>query len=162
MTKKNTNKLLIFGVVLLWGYIIFEVITAIIKSSPDSINGTDTLAFRNNLSSEKYISSGEALIDVSLVRDPFNFTPAKPIVSSTPMPKPINMDRLPAGIMYRIAGVIINENRRVVLLEDKTDNRSVFLRENDKYENLKIIGIQHQVVVLEESGIKKIYELEKK
>ena len=162
MKRKNLNKLLIAGVVLLWGYIIIQVILSYShnKSELIKIDEKELNSSKMHIDLSKDTSTSS---DIMITRDPFNFLTIKPApVTPSPVEKKIDMDKVPAGIMYRIAGVIINELRQVVLVEDFTNKRSVFLRENEKYENLKILSVQYQEVILEESGVRKAIEIDKK
>ena len=58
-------------------------------------------------------------------------------------------------LAYEIKGIIINDRKKLVVFEDKINSKTVFLREGEVYQILKLIKITTDRVILIENGAKK-------
>jgi hypothetical protein len=153
-TKRKITYLLTAGTLLLWGIVIFRVISFLSHDSGSA--GGEYPARGNN----EYIQSeGRVRWDtlsvssMSLNRDPFQYR--QPVVvkmqieaktEKISMPKPSDLR------VFIISGVIISEHDRLVILKEKDDGREMFLRQNQEYGNMRIIDIQRDTITIIENG----------
>lgn len=60
-------------------------------------------------------------------------------------------------LSYLIKGVIINNNSKLAIMQDITNNKIVFLRKGDRYQGIKIKEISAtNVTLLENNELKEI------
>jgi hypothetical protein len=158
--KDKKNKLTVPLIIItfaLWGLIIYKVINYLNSPGEDKSemvidkNETASLPLRNNLQQE------EALANSTIERDPFVFRkkqPVKPINEIVPIQvKKVIPPKL--LLNYVVNGIIINQKSKLVLFEDRTNNKTVFLREGEQYLSVRIKKIFTDKVVLIEDSIKK-------
>lgn len=158
MNKKLLNRILIFGVVLIWGVISVQIIKAILKKHEDKIKLDEPVIENNYSTKPPYGMDSISTALQVLLRDPFEFN--KPVVKQEPLPiDHREVDRKPAGIMFKVGGIVINENRRSVLIEDLTNKKTVFLRVNERYLNLKIIALKYDSAVIDDNTTTAEYKL---
>lgn len=160
MKKKPIQFMLIACTIVIWGVIIFQVYLALKKSGDDPIKSDDLQS--DVVTPVKLPSLGDSseTAFIQLARDPFSFPSVHheaALVKSTAA----DPDYQPAGIIYRIAGIIINSGSKVIMLEDLSYKKTLYLHENEKYENLQILKINDKTVLLRESGIPKTFEITK-
>ena len=156
--KQNKNKLLIplAGVVLIiWGMIIINIIDILGKDEP---NESDDFEFytENEMSYSNASNSSIEIKPETLDRDPFCFPQTKPKNSSKKNSTKVKKE-IPS-ISYNVNGVIINGNKKLVILEDVTNDKTVFLREGDTYENIKIKRIySDRLLIIDKGKNKELY-----
>jgi hypothetical protein len=178
MNKKKKNitiiPLLIITFVV-WGVIIYKVI-AHFKSgddaSPEVITNVASIAdpVVRNTDNAGFIESEY----VSLDRDPFVLKRITKVNGNTEQNRLINHDvvqNLPQKqkidlsqinkIEYAINGVIINNESKLVILEDLTNKKILFMRKGDEYNDIIIKLIDLNKVTLTEKGITKEIEIKK-
>jgi hypothetical protein len=93
---------------------------------------------------------------VDLKRDPFLFK-KKRIVRKREKTAPAKQMKFENDIDFVINGVIWKKNRKLVILQDRTNNSTMFLHEGEKYKNLEINFISPtSVSLLQNNKEKKI------
>jgi len=159
---------------LVWGIIIYKVIdhfkssndrtSEIITNIASVVDPVNRNSVKNDVIETEY---------VSLDRDPFvlkrimkvndNVGQNKQLNQSTfPRLKPIIKTEQPQiKFDYVINGVIINEESKLVILEDITNKKIIFMRVEDKYKDIVIKSIDVNKIVLNENGILKDIEIKK-
>ena len=165
MNKRKPNKKflipLVIITIIIWGIIVKNIIA---YYSNDSVEKTEVISLPENMeitdSVKKENSSFVNTIYLSLPKDPFVFhdNPERITKQETKINrlsgKRFNPNNgvSPKSLNYSIKGIIINASNKMVLLEDRTENNTVFLRERDFYKNIRIKKINAGVVELEEDG----------
>jgi len=153
VSKKTLNKVLIAGVAIIWGLVVFRFVLSFFASGKDTVVPED-LSLDNSELNLPILSRDTSASQLPLLsRDPFFFGMTK-VVAKQPVNPLADADRRPAGINYRIGGIICNNKRKIVILEDLSFNTTVFLRKSDKYKNLKILSITKDQVEIDEGGRK--------
>ena len=159
MNKKKLNQLLAGVVFIIWAVIIAQVVNTLIKNRSDS-NNSDIIKDEQSLLPASVTKDTLVSNEIVLDRDPFELNPV--IVHYTaPAKEPAKADTKPAGIMFRVGGVVINNERKVVLLDDLTNKKTMFLREQEHYLNLQIISIKQESVVISDNGLKAEYKIDR-
>lgn len=153
MSKKTLNRVLIAGVAIIWGLVVFRFVLSFFASGKDTAVPEDLSLESSELNLPILSRDTTTLQPLPLSRDPFFFGMPKVVVKQPANPL-ADADRRPAGINYRIGGIICNDKRKVVILEDLSFNTTVFLRKSDKYKNLKILSITKDQVEIDEGGRK--------
>lgn len=153
--KKNIKfYLLLCVVVLVWGMIFSKIYSHYTQNEENVIKLTDN-SIDKNLVKINYINEKDEQLEyVKLSKDPFTFTKIrkkKKTVNSN-----IKKTEVPKEtIEFSINGVIINKNSKMLILNDVTNNQTVFLREGEKYKYIKIKSIkQTSVTFLEYNDLK--------
>lgn len=105
------------------------------------------------------ISAPDSFYSIKLNRDPFQFEkiiePSEKVKSSN-VPVSTSLHK-PAR--YKINGVILNNRRKMIVLEDLDENRTIFLREGELYKTLLIKSILKSKIVVVDNHKEKIIEL---
>ncbi len=159
--NKKSNFFLILTVVVIWGVIGFKVFNYLTAGDDAGIIENSETEFDVNISEseEKSINEADNVSYINLKRDPFLFKKkrnSKPKKRETPEEKSI----IANDIDFVINGVIMKEDRKLVILQDRTNNSTMFLREGEKYKNLKINSISPSVVSLFQNNKEKKITLE--
>jgi hypothetical protein len=164
LKQKSSKFILVLIVVttIIWGVVIYklvdyfnfnndednEVITEVEPVNPKRINKD----FKNELDIIKFIE---------LERDPFTFG-SKQTVTNLERTTPPPQQHLPPTvnepkINYAINGVIINGESKLVIFEDLTNSKTLFLKEGEVYNDITIKEIgKKKVSIVEFDGIKDI------
>jgi type II secretory pathway component PulC len=151
--KRKLTYLLSAGTALIWGIVIFRAVSLL---SQDAVIYT----YKNTeIDRGAIVRSGSAMRRDTLFasipsdRDPFQFRKTVPVKKnvdaeekkvSIPVPSP--------SLSYVISGVIVGEHDRLVVLDDKDENKQVFLRINQDYKNISIIEIRPDTITIVENG----------
>ncbi|MFO7445405.1 MAG: hypothetical protein R6W90_03520 [Ignavibacteriaceae bacterium] len=157
--KKKITIILLAATVCLWGVILYNVFyyyTSSGEEEPDVIIENENVLYtpvKKNLENE------EAVFYEEIVRDPFVFrkkiapVPEEEITPEVFTPPPPPEPKL----NYQINGTIINASSKLVIFEDRTNNKTLFLREGETYNGIKItsIGID-KIKVVEDHEVKEI------
>lgn len=143
--RKIFNYLLILIVINVWGVIIFNIINYF-----KSDNDTDiTINAQKPIIKASYGKYHEVNLDtiayIHLGKSPFVFrqTIVKPVI----LTKPKLLTSVPQ-MRFNISGVIINNVSRLVILQDLSNNQTVFLSEGDKYKDITIKKIDVERVLI--------------
>lgn len=170
--KGKNNKAVIFLLLvtfLVWGTILYNVIKYY-KSRGDG-EVTETKAFFDEAGSKS--SGNMSQVDVyddgmkyqSLDYDPFRMEQAIPSESSFRVKKSAFLEEkiIPAKprLNYRISGVIINRGNKLVVFEDISEGKTVFLREGEIYKDVIIESVLMDKVTLTDDGLTKEIMLQK-
>lgn len=178
MSKKKKNIAFIpilLVTLIVWGVIIYKVI-AHLKSSedanPEIVTNTANVADPINRNSIKadIIETEYA----SLERDPFVLKGISKVKDNKELNGQTNSDVAQKllqkqkadsphldKIQYTINGVIINKESKLVILEDITNKKTIFMREKEEYKDIIIKAIYLNKVVVTENGSKKEIEIKK-
>lgn len=164
LKKPRVVWILLAAVTFVWGIILLQIF-AYFSEDPDNTN-----VIENNHSThfdtkdDKYYSVPDNIsIDyIKLGRDPFSF--GKNVdehIGATVVPnnrkyrvkdKILDNNATHNNINYKINGVIINSENKIVVFEDLTNNKTRFLKEGDTYINIVINEISKKSVSLTEGG----------
>lgn len=159
-TKSKKNKIvyiLIICTVVLWGFI-GKYLVEFYKAYKDD-NETVTANAAQNMKPVLLSGVQDTVSNITQMRDPFAFNKKEAPVKTEAAPKP---DEYRALINYKINGVIINKDEKVVVFEDVTSNHTLYLNEGDDYSDIHIVKISIKEVILKEHGLIKTISLEKR
>jgi hypothetical protein len=140
--------------VIIWGIILYNIIAYFTLPSDPVVHktGENTLVTADevkvNQTDELKILEYE-----KLPRDPFLFAKTK----NQRVAKKIRRKKKPDSppIKYRINGIVLNNNSRLVVFEDLTNKKTLFLREGEAYSDIQIKKISETNIILTERGEKK-------
>jgi hypothetical protein len=161
LTKNKFTYVLIAAVVLLWGFIIFNIVGYINSGDESSVNDhVNKIKLPAKSSNIKFKRVDiDTLTFTRLNKNPFVFE--KRIVKVSKIIKPKFTLPPPPTINFNISGVIINENKKLVVFNDLTNNKTVFLSEGDKYKDIKIKSIDVEKVTYLENNQEKVIQLKR-
>jgi hypothetical protein len=150
-TKKIKFSLLIAGTLFVWGNILYYLYYNI--TTPSKTIGKNTLLIQcDSVSHRVNFESVKSLI---IKRDPFGFALLKEPIQKKE--SPIKIPKKEFSFDYRINGVIVNMNDKLVLVEDQVTHQIYFMREGDNFNFLTILKIKKNLIeVLEENTLKHI------
>ena len=162
MKKNKSNKkvlaLLTIAVIIIWGAIGYR--SVIYFFSDD--NSANEIQLENDLVKSDLDNINFNLSETSveykkLARDPFLYTMPKNKPAKKSLVQKAAAKTKIDTIDYRINGVIINDRSKMVILEDITNNSTLFLREGEKYKYIVIKKIlNNSVLVLENKKRKEV------
>ena len=98
-----------------------------------------------------------------LLNDPFTFTKMKKANDTLKVYKKI-VKKPPVfvpALQFKIDGIIINNDRKMITLVDLSNNKTVFLREGESYNSIKIKNISKDKVEVVENGVTMDIEVER-
>ncbi len=141
--KKSIQILLIIAVCIIWGLIILRMVDFFTRdvetATGHPVSGEiDSLKIplRTETSSDGVLPK----------RNPYTYDISSPVAieqeESYPIPVP-----LPQNI-YKVSGLIINGNSKLVILEDTKTLKTFFLRVGEKQDNIKVLKIEEKEVLL--------------
>jgi hypothetical protein len=158
--KKKNIIILIVVVIIIWGIVLSNVISYVhsthenydenIQSNNDSVS-----------KSGRQPAHFEETEFITLKRDPFGLPRLHTLSKLKPNPKIVhekNEKSPPVQIDYKIAGTIVNDTEKLLVLEDITNKTTVFLKEGELYKGIKIDSILTESITLTQgSATKKIH-----
>lgn len=172
--KTKNNKAVVFLLIItfaVWGMILYNVIKYYKSRSGNSEDaGEIVTSFNegmkassvNKSSAESYETSMQYK---SLDRDPFRMEKARTTEDNVPVKKssPREEKLIPVKprLNYKISGVIINKGNKLVVFEDITGGKTLFLREGETYKGVTIESVLMDKVTLSEDGLTKEIMLQK-
>ena len=95
-----------------------------------------------------------------LKRDPFLLRKKHTAKKSKIKNPKVEPKKFTEDIDFVINGVILKKNKKLVILQDRTNNKCMFLREGDKYKNLKINFISSTTISLLQNDIERKINIE--
>ena len=156
-TSNKSNLILLLSVTVIWGVIGTKIFYYFNAGNDSEITGNAILEFEAAVNDED-INPGDVTKNVSYIdleRDPFQLK--KRAVIKRKKEVPVERPEIENDIDFVISGVILKEDRKLVILQDRTNNNTMFLREGEKYKNLKINFISPtSVSLLQNNKEKKI------
>lgn len=164
-TKKKKNKKffipLLVTVIVVWGLLIFRVVSTLTHNNNETItNETSTDTSFNSLLEAGRKKEKINLQYEKLDRDPFRkYQSSSPKIVATQKsrPKEVFPKEIKKKIQYSINGVIIRPNKKMIVLEDKTNNKTLFLHEGETYKDITIkIITSNKVTYLHDKELKEI------
>lgn len=160
-SSASKNKLvyfLVLAVIGLWGIIIYNIIGYF--KSDDDTNLNLNNQTKNHSIPTAYKFSNVDLDTLSfrqLNKSPFEFEKEAVVV-----PKVIKPFIPPPPVLnYNISGVIINGGKKLVILNDLTNNKTIFLSEGDNYKSISIKSIDVEKVIVIENHVEKTIVLKR-
>lgn len=172
--KAKNNKAVIFLLIVtlaVWGAILYNVIKYYKSRSGSEDAGEILTSFTeeglkaSSVNKSSVESYGTAMQYKSLDRDPFRMEKARPKEDNIPVKKssPHEEKLIPVKprLNYKISGVIINKGNKLVVFEDVTGGKTLFLREGDTYKDITIESVLMDKVTLSEDGLTKEIMLQK-
>lgn len=154
MNYSGKNKFavpLLLIVLIVWGVIIYEIINefnideSVIKLPEDNYLSRDSLVYN-----KKKVIELDTIQYVKFRRDPFVFLKSIKRKNKKPVKQ---LTQVQTNLEFKVGGVLINAKRRIVILEDLTNSKTIFMREGDSYKNLIIKKIEKGGIVLLINGI---------
>jgi len=143
-TNKHILRLLVGALLIVWGLIVYEVVTAIYFNGDKEIGSPDSLIKNKDKSAEQFRYSEN-------VRDPFQYHSTKTdTMKHARIPKPIPSVWNPPP--YHLKGIIDARSGKMVILED-VSGETYFLQRGDTLHGVRILAIESKRVR---------YEFEKK
>ena len=161
--KKKINIPLIIIVIVIYGLVAVKAIDYFKSngddSNQDSITNEDVSMASNSNHSKQGLDDSFKFKD--LLNDPFTFTKMKKANDTAKVHKKI-VSKPPVfvpSLQFQIEGVIINNDRKMITFVDLSNNKTVFLREGEKYSTIKIKSISKDKVEVVENGITRDIEV---
>jgi hypothetical protein len=143
-TNKHILRLLVGALLIVWGLIVYEVITAIYFGGDKEIGSADRLIKNRDKSGEQFRYSEN-------VRDPFQYRSSNTdTLKHARIPKPIPPVWNPPP--FHLKGIIDARSGKMAILEDAS-GESFFLQRGDTLHGVRILAIESNHVQ---------YEFEKK
>ena len=161
LKKNKFTYILTAAVALLWGIIIFNIV-GYINSGDENVTAVhiNKIKFTSKSSDIKFkpvdidtlsftsLNKNPFMFEKRIVRAPKTFTPR---ITPPPMPT----------INFKISGVIINKDKKLVVFNDLTNNITVFLSEGNTYKDILIKSIGVEKVTYLENKQEKIIKLKR-
>ena len=152
--KSKSIYVLLISVVIIWGIVIYKVSDFLLSARFDNMEIKEVKDLSIDVTNHMPLSnSGHKGTYMKIKRDPFIFSnqgvPKKKIVSV------INNKSYTEQISYKPKGVIINNFSKLVILEDMSNDTTLFLRVGEQYEGIKILKISADYVRVLEGGKEK-------
>lgn len=154
--NKRNIAILIIIVTVIWGVVLINIISFVRFNTK-----SEKVTFKNNdRDSVKVINHSQKLEETKytyLQRNPFEL-PIRKVHhhkinhTKTLIKKPVSQI---IHLNYKISGTIVNDTDRMLVLEDFTNKKTVFLKEGDVYEGIKIDSILTEHVTLTENHVKR-------
>jgi hypothetical protein len=137
-------RLLVGALLIVWGLIVYEVISAIYFGGDKEIGSADRLIKNKDKSGEQFMYNEN-------VRDPFQYRSSKTdTMKRANRPKPIAVVWNPPP--FRLKGIIDARSGKMAILED-VSGETFFLQRGDTLHGVRILAIESNHV---------LYEFEKK
>ena len=150
-------------VFIIWGLVIYKVMDYFNFSDADETKNVLVDDPVNQvLSSNIRKNNIDTLNYIELDRNPFIFAARQKITVTKQKNKPPKKQIPPVKkqkINYAINGVIINEKHKLVIFEDLTNNKTLFLKEGEVYNEITIKEIGKKNVSIVEAEIIKEFSL---
>ena len=163
MIKPNNkpNLFLFLTVTVIWGVIGMKVFYYFTTGNETEIIGGSGIEFDAGINQEdiRPVSEADDVSYVDLKRDPFLLKKQR-VAGKKKKDIPVEQPKIAEDIDFVINGVIMKEDRKLVILQDKTNNSTMFLREGEKYKNLKINFISPSTVSLLQNNKEKKITIE--
>lgn len=141
---------LLLIVLIVWGVIIYEIIIEFHPGESVLILPEENYLSRYNLeSNKKKAIEFDTIKYVKFRRDPFVFVKSIKRGGEKPIKQ---LTQVQTILEFKVGGVLINAKRRIVILEDLTNSKTLFMREGDSYKNLIIKKIEKGGIVLLNNG----------
>ncbi|MCF8355218.1 MAG: hypothetical protein K9H48_12270 [Melioribacteraceae bacterium] len=138
MKNKNLRLILFSLVIVIWGFVIFRILSYYEKNGSASITKSDI-----NIDKDfnEIIPLKDSIQFLRLKRDPFKISPKeKDDVKKNIHPK-VTQSTKREELMFSINGVIINHDSKLVVINVENSSELIFLKEGEKYKSIKITGI---------------------
>ncbi len=158
--KNKLTYFLILATIALWGVIIFNIINYFKKDDED----TSTTSAKNNNYDPKTLPAKFTEVDIDTIsfvelrKNPFEF---EGIISQAPKQVLQKYIPPPPALDFMISGVIINGDKKLAILNDLTNNKTVFLSEGDSYRSISIKSIAVERVTVMENHKEKVLFLKR-
>lgn len=148
--------LLLVVVIILWGVIITKVINYFTSNDEQEIEIIDE-QINSSLFSKRSNAESEANIEyVKLNRDPFVLNPIRNVIKK--VVKKEEPEKPKEYLNFLVNGVLINNKSKTVLIQDQTNNQTVFLKEGDEYKSIKIVSISpSEIKIKENNEVRTVY-----
>ncbi len=159
-TKNKLTYFLTLAAIALWGVIILNVVNYF----KEVHNDKSTIVEKPTNYDNKILPTKFSQVDidtlsfVELNKNPFEFGNIVLPVSKPVMKKIVPL--LPI-INFKISGVIINGDKKLAILNDLTNNQTVFLSEGKVYKNILIKSIDVEAVTVIENNQQKVLVLKR-
>jgi hypothetical protein len=154
LNKKNKITIVLLTATLfLWGGILYNIIlyfTSQEEKEPEVIVENSGLNLKHIREADKM---DENILYKEISRDPFVFRIKEPVIEEA---LPVNTPPQPK-LQYSIAGTIITSTNKLVVFEDRSNNKTLFLREGDEYNGIKITSVSGDHIKIMED--KKLIEI---
>ena len=163
--KKKINIPLIIIVIVIYGLVAVKAIdyfnTNGDDSNENSVTNEDVSIVSNSNQSKHELD--DSFKFKNLLNDPFTFTKMKKANDTVKVYKKI-VRKPPVfvpSLQFKIDGIIINNDRKIITLADLANNKTVFLRERESYSSIKIKSIGKDRVEVVENGISRDIEVQR-
>lgn len=154
------SKIIVFltvTTIVIWSVIIYNIITYFLPSDDildnSLLNGITTV----NDNKSNGVETKDEIQFEKIDRDPFSLPK---IETSQKVAKNVKSKPIPQIplIIYKINGVVINDNNKLIILEDITNQYTAFLHEGEEYKNIKIKIISDtKITLMEDKEQKEIF-----
>jgi len=131
-TNKNILRLLVGALIIVWGLIIYQVISALYFS------GDEEIVNAGNLIKNRDKNAVQFVYDES-VRNPFQFRPTK--INTTKHIKPKSVTQTWNPPPFQLKGIIDARSGKMAILEDQS-GETFFLQRGDTIQGVRILAIK--------------------
>jgi hypothetical protein len=105
------------------------------------------------------ITSSDSFYYIKLNRNPFLFDKITEQTDKPKSPKVSGSISMNKPIRYKINGVILNNKRKIIILENLDESNTVFLREGESYKTILIKSILKNKIILIDGNEEKTIQL---
>ena len=152
--NKKINVILIIAVITIWGVIGVKVISYLINKNESGIEKIEDV-FDNDKTILKNETSNSNLKYVRISRDPFLLGKIQRNLSVDNSSIDNVKQNQPEALKFHIKGILFSKKKKIVTIFNELKNETVFLKEGNKYESIKIIRIEKYKIKYSENGSKK-------
>ena len=158
--KNKLTYFLILATIALWGVIIFNIINYFKKDDQDNL----TSLAKSSYYDPKTLPAKFTEVDIDTIsfvelrKNPFEF---ESIISQAPKQVLQKYIPPPPALDFMISGVIINGDKKLAILNDLTNNKTIFLSEGDSYRSISIKSIAVERVTVMENHKEKVLFLKR-
>ncbi len=152
LLKNRAAIVLLVAVLTIWGFILNHIIEYLTSSGESTIEKIEQMEISGNDSapSNNYLQKSISKLK-PIKRDPFILHKVKTASKKTTTDKP--------PLKFNITGIIVNNNSKIVILEDLTDNSSHLLKRGEQYKTVKILDIKISEVKVRADGEVKVIDV---
>ena len=163
--KKRINISLVIIIIVIYGLVVLKVIDYF-NSNSDNTNlnaAIDEDASMVSTSKQSKLNSNNLFELKTLSNDPFTFAQIRRVKDTVKIDRKI-VKKEPVSVsllQFKINGIIINNDSKMITLVDLSNNSTVFLREGEKYSTIKIKSISKDKVEVVENGTAREIEIQR-
>jgi len=130
-TNKNILRLLLIALVIIWGLIVYQIISAVYFSGDDEVGNTNSFIMNKDKNTGRFVYNDS-------IRDPFQFRSMKINTTKRVKLEPATPVWNPPP--FQLKGIIDARSGKMAILEDQS-GETFFLQRGDTLQGMRILAI---------------------